>query len=42
LRQRGYSVLRYTWRQVTARHAEVAADVRRALRASGRQFKSAA
>jgi very-short-patch-repair endonuclease len=32
LRQRGYSALRYTWRQVTARHAEVAADVRRAGR----------
>jgi very-short-patch-repair endonuclease len=42
LRQRGYSVLRYTWRQVTGRRADVAADVRRAVRVSGRRFKSAA
>jgi len=33
LRQRGYMVRRYAWRQVKARHAAVAADVRRSLRA---------
>jgi very-short-patch-repair endonuclease len=42
LRRAGHSVLRYSWRQVTARRAEVAADVRRALRAIGWRFTSAA
>lgn len=32
LRAGGYSVLRYSWRQVTRQGPEVAADVRRALR----------
>jgi very-short-patch-repair endonuclease len=34
LRRTGYTVLRYTWRQVTRQHAVVAADIRRALRAA--------
>jgi len=32
LRRAGYSVFRYTWRQVTTQRAAVAADIRRALR----------
>jgi very-short-patch-repair endonuclease len=35
LRSGGYSVLRYSWRQVTQEHAAVAADVRCALRERG-------
>ena len=35
LRSAGYSVLRYSWRQVTQEPAAVAADVRRALRERG-------
>jgi very-short-patch-repair endonuclease len=35
LRRAGYSVLRFSWRQVTSRAREVAADIRRALRARG-------
>ena len=36
LRRRGFSVLRYSWRQVTAQGREVVADIRRALQVTGR------
>ena len=42
LRRAGYSVLRYSWPQVTRRPAEVATDVRSALRDSNRSRFAAA
>jgi very-short-patch-repair endonuclease len=42
LRRAGNSVLRYSWRQVRRQHAEVAADVRRALGASSWRLRSTA